>query len=119
MVNDFVNLSEIIQREAASEGFRWPSVAVAIEKVQEELDELKEWAEQSDSDEFLEEFGDLLFACIGLTVPSGLSATAALENANRKFIARYDRMKSSIVASGQEFSSLPLSEKLEYWKANK
>lgn len=118
-MQDVLLISEKVQRDAAREGFGWPSVSAALDKVQEELDELREWVENCDKAEFSEELGDLLFACIGVSVPSGCSSAAILQSANQKFLSRYDQMKSRMDAEGGDFEKSDLAEKLKHWNASK
>ncbi|MBB4189259.1 uncharacterized protein YabN with tetrapyrrole methylase and pyrophosphatase domain [Sinorhizobium terangae] len=114
-----LSASEKIQSDAAREGFAWPDIVAALDKVQEELDELRECADNCDSNAFFEEFGDLLFACVGLAIPSGRSAVSALQHANHKFSERYSRMKRGMTEAGQDLCSSSLKEKLEHWNVCK
>ncbi len=55
-----------LQKRAAREGFDWPTVEPVLEKIQEEIAELKEAMQQKDSAHIFEEMGDLLFSCVNL-----------------------------------------------------
>ncbi len=83
-----------LQRRAARMGFDWPSVEPILDKVDEELDELRvEIASASapgSQQRQLEEFGDVLFVMVNLGRRLGIDAEAALRAANAKFIRRME-----------------------------
>ena len=56
--------AEKIQRKAAKIGYDWPSVFDALDKIQEETQELREGIVASDEDNIIEELGDLIFASV-------------------------------------------------------
>jgi len=96
-----------IQDRAAGVGFDWPDASGALAKVREELDEVAEaQAEEGTpvdragleppqpSDAVREEVGDLLFAVVNLARLSGVHPDAALDDANRKFQRRFERLEA-------------------------
>jgi len=83
-----------IQERVAGVGFDWEDHRGAWDKVAEELEEVREAIEASDEDAVAEELGDLLFAVVNLTRLAGTHSTRALDQANRKFHARFERLES-------------------------
>ena len=97
-----------LQDRAAGVGFDWPDAEGPLEKVAEELAEVREQLAESpvgftphgapvldDRFERLEdELGDLLFACVNLCRKSGVHASLALDRANRKFARRFARVEA-------------------------
>ncbi len=81
--------AEDIQKKVAKVGFEWEDVEGALEKVIEELRELKEAAPE----ERLGEFGDVLFSITLVGKYLGLSAEEGLQRTNDKFIRRFTRME--------------------------
>jgi nucleoside triphosphate diphosphatase len=111
--------SQKLQRRAARMGFDWPSVEPILDKVDEELAELRaEIASPPDSDkkkrEF-EEFGDLLFVMVNLGLRLGIDAEAALRAANTKFTRRMDSMAAQAKENGQALETMTLDEMNVLW----
>jgi MazG family protein len=107
-----------LQRRAARLGFDWPSVAPILEKVDEELAELK--AEIADgtpgaAQRQFEEFGDLMFVLVNLGLRLGIDAEAALRSANTKFTRRMEAMASAAGAAGKSMETMTLAEMQLLW----
>jgi nucleoside triphosphate diphosphatase len=83
-----------IQERVAGVGFDWEDHRGAWDKVAEELEEVREAIEAEDKEAVEEELGDLLFAVVNLTRLAGVHATTALDRANRKFHARFERLEA-------------------------
>jgi MazG family protein len=111
--------SQKLQRCAARIGFDWPSVEPVLDKVDEELAELRaEIASPPDPDkkkrEF-EEFGDLLFVMVNLGRWLGIDAEAALRAANTKFTRRMESMAAQARENGQALETMTLDEMNVLW----
>ena len=101
-----------LQDRAAGVGFDWPDVAGPIEKVEEELgevrNELKESPESKSSapvfdaayQRLEEEIGDLLFAVVNLSRKAGVHPALALDKANVKFARRFGAVEQMAAARG-------------------
>jgi len=101
-----------LQDRAAGVGFDWPDVAGPIEKVEEELrevrDELKESSPAKASRPVFddayqrveEEIGDLLFAVVNLSRKAGVHPALALDKANVKFARRFSAVEKMAAARG-------------------
>jgi MazG family protein len=92
-----------LQDRAAGVGFDWPNATGPLEKVHEELEEVKvELAQLGESDRdrtpsydethdrLQDEIGDLLFAVVNLARKAGVHPALALDRANQKFSRRFD-----------------------------
>ncbi len=95
-----------IQEKAAGVGFDWPEIEPVIEKVKEELDELRRAPEA----EREEEFGDLLFALVNYARFLNVNPDDALEKANRKFQRRFTEMEKH-----GDVSKMTLDEANRLW----
>jgi nucleoside triphosphate diphosphatase len=112
-----------LQARAAKVGFDWPGPAPVIEKLHEEIEEVRlEFAavaadpQDAQAQERLEdEIGDLLFVCANLARHARVDVGAALRRANRKFERRFRVMEALAAADGVGLSSLPLQAQDAYW----
>lgn len=78
-----------VQQRAAKVGFDWDSADGALEKLNEEIEELREAAAASDADAVLEEMGDVLFSAVNVSRLFGMDAEEALTASTDKFISRF------------------------------
>jgi ATP diphosphatase len=94
-----------LQKRAALVGFDWPEIAPVLDKVMEELQEVRtELRDVENIQRIEEEVGDLLFACVNLARHAGVDAESALRKSNRKFEQRFARMEAEVP------SHLPLTD---------
>ena len=110
--------AEKLQKRAARIGFDWPEPAPVLDKVEEEIAELKaEMTDRPDPARLDEEMGDLLFACANLARHLGVDPEGALRRANGKFERRFKRMEAIATTesgSGESQVAMPTSlERLE------
>lgn len=105
--------AEKLQKRAARTGFDWPDTVGVIDKIAEELDEVRE-AESHEARE--EEVGDLLFAVVNLSRHLKIDPETALRKANGKFDRRFRAMEE---IAGADFPSLPLDQKEALWQQAK
>jgi ATP diphosphatase len=109
--------AEKLQKRAARIGFDWPDAAPVIDKVEEEIAEVKAELIERDAQRLDEEMGDLLFACTNLARHLGVDSEGALRRANAKFERRFKRMEAIAAAengSGVSQVTMPTSlERLE------
>lgn len=101
---------------AKSTGFDWPGALPVIEKLKEEVAELKEAVTESHGqDKIAEEYGDILFVLLNLANHLQLDPDKALYNAHLKFKRRFDHMLMLAKEEGIDFCSLSLSEQETLW----
>ncbi|HAF40417.1 MAG TPA: nucleoside triphosphate pyrophosphohydrolase [Sphingobium sp.] len=105
--------AEKLQNRAARTGFDWPDTVGVIDKIFEELDEVRE-AEDQDARE--EEIGDLLFAVVNLARHLKVDPEVALRKANGKFGRRFRTMEQ---LAGDAFAGLSLDDKEALWQQAK
>ena len=88
-----------LQKRAARVGFDWQTVESVLEKLDEEIKELKEVLEDnggSDHTRAEEELGDILFTCVNIARHVNIDAETALYKANRKFAKRFKFIEKSL-----------------------
>lgn len=108
--------SQEMQERAANVGYEWPSVAGVLDKVGEELGELREAATDA---ERAEEYGDLLFVLVNVARWHGIEAEAALRAANDKFRRRFERVERRAAERGVALRDLDFTALDELWDAAK
>lgn len=104
-----------IQERVSSVGFDWADARGAFEKVAEEVEEVREALETEPSPALEEELGDLLFAVVNLTRLAGAHALTALQNANRKFTARFEALEARAAERGVVLGEATLEELDAIW----
>ena len=104
-----------IQKKASKKGFDWKETIDVIEKVEEELKELKHEIEQNNKANSQEELGDLLFSIINLSRHLGTDASEAINQANHKFVKRFRLMEEEISKHKKEIENLTSEELEEFW----
>ena len=82
-----------IQDRVSGVGFDWADATGALDKVQEEVAEVREALAHDGSPHLEEELGDLLFAVVNLVRLARSHSATALEHANRKFSRRFERLE--------------------------
>ena len=106
-----------LQRRAARVGFDWPEVKPVLEKVHEEMDELKaEMLAGSEQDRLEEELGDMLFSMVNLARHLNIEPEAALRRANRKFEDRFRTVEAEISAEGKSLDACSLEQLETAWQ---
>jgi nucleoside triphosphate diphosphatase len=105
-----------LTNRAARVGFDWPDAEQVLEKLDEEIQELK--AELSDADpaRLTDEVGDLLFVLANLARKLKLDPETCLRHANDKFSRRFKAMESMFEAQGKCLSELSLDEMEAGWR---
>ena len=108
--------AQLIQDRAARSGFEWDEISGVLDKVSEEVEELRA---AETTEERVHELGDLLFAMVNLARWLNIQAEDALRQGNRRFHWRYTKMEELASQRGQEFTQLSLDEKEELWQEAK
>ena len=104
--------SQEIQRRVAQVGFDWEDIDGVIEKLVEEVGELK----RADGKERkAEEFGDLLFTLANIARRLGIDLEAALREANRRFYRRFTYMEEVCRQRGLNLGELPFDDQNALW----
>ena len=80
------------QVEASKSGFEWDNIEDLLEKLNEEILELRCGIENKDDSNIEEELGDILFTATNLVKNLDYDAETVLKKANNKFERRYNGM---------------------------
>lgn len=109
-----------IQEKARGVGFDWEEPHQVLDKVKEELDELKFEIENHSTHEKIEaEFGDLLFALVNYSRFIDVNPEDALERTNKKFIHRFKHLENRAKESGRLLHDMTLAEMDVFWNEAK
>jgi nucleoside triphosphate diphosphatase len=113
--------AEKLTKRAGRVGFDWPSPEPVLDKLAEEIGELKEAIEAPERDQahVAEELGDILFVVANLCRKLEVDPEEALRGANAKFVKRFAGMEAMAGERGQDFASLTLDEQEALWTAVK
>lgn len=105
-----------LQKRAAATGFEWPGIAPVLDKLAEELAEVRaEVDAQSGPERLTDEIGDVLFVCVNLARHAGVDVSTALRRANAKFERRFRRMEALAAEAGGGLAGLPLDAQERLW----
>jgi tetrapyrrole methylase family protein / MazG family protein len=108
--------SQEMQERAANVGYDWPSIDGVLDKVAEELDEIRRAATPA---ERREEFGDLLMVLVNVARREGIESEAALRAANDKFRRRFRSVERQAAERGVALRDLDFAALDELWDAAK
>ena len=111
--------SEKVQKKAAKAGFDWPNAQGAMDKVEEELAEVRAAAAAGNAEACMEEAGDLLFAAVNVSRFVHAEPEEALTRACDKFIRRFEKVEQAAIAQGLDMQSASLEELDALWDAVK
>lgn len=114
-----INRAKVLQGEAAEYGFDWPNITNLVDKLEEEMDELKLAIESGNSDAISDELGDLLFVCMNIARHAKVDAEMALRRTNRKFINRFNYVFEQMKSAGIEMDSQQLDRMEYFWQQSK
>ncbi|MFZ5657699.1 MAG: nucleoside triphosphate pyrophosphohydrolase [Pseudomonadota bacterium] len=110
-----------LQKRAAAVGFDWPGPGPVIDKLHEEIDEVRaefDALARGDAgahDRLEDELGDLLFVAANLARHARVDPGAALRRANAKFERRFRAMERFAAIDGVDLASLDLDAQDAYW----
>lgn len=117
-----------LQDRAAGVGFDWPDVEGPIQKVEEELLEVRHELEtrppngpggapkyDEQHERLEEEMGDLLFAVVNLSRKAGVHPALALDKANVKFARRFGAVEQMAAARGLKVGEASLEQLDQLW----
>lgn len=104
------------QDRAARVGFDWPEIQGVLDKISEEITEVKE---AEDGDRLASELGDLFFALVNLARWKNVDAESALRQANVRFKKRFGYVEQGGRAQGRNLTELTLAEMDALWEEAK
>lgn len=108
-----------ISEEAIRKGFDWPGYKEVLDKVDEEVLELKQACEEQDQAHIQEEIGDLLFTIVNLSRHLNVDPNDALTTTNNKFIKRFKPVNEAIEKAEKQGETLSLQDMEKVWQEAK
>lgn len=102
-------------KRASNAGFDWPDTAGVQQKIDEERAELAEACAQGDKAARHHELGDLLFSVVNLSRHLRIDPEQALNDANRRFEARFRLLEESLNVQSRPFADCSLDELEAAW----
>ncbi|MCQ2913961.1 MAG: hypothetical protein MJ247_02055 [Alphaproteobacteria bacterium] len=105
---------------ATDVGFEWDNAFQILDKVYEELTELKiEMESVNHTKERLDEMGDVFFVCVNLARKLGINPEEALHHANEKFMRRFSYIANTLSERDIKFEDTSLDQMEELWQEAK
>ncbi len=111
-----LSFSQRVQGRVARVGFDWEDLSGVIDKLAEEVTELRK---ATSHEEKAAEFGDLLFTLANIARREGVDLESALREANERFHKRFAYMEELCLKRGLRFSELSFDEQNELWEEAK
>ena len=108
-----------IQDKVAAVGFDWEQPQQVLNKVVEELNELKAEVHKGDKEAMENEFGDVLFSLINYARFLNINPENALELTNKKFIKRFQYLESKAKELNTNLKDMTLKEMEVFWQEAK
>lgn len=106
-----------VQKKAAHVGFDWPDANGALDKVEEETQELREAAANGEGEaRIAEELGDLLFSVVNAARLLHVDGELALTAATEKFVTRFTKMEQLVLSEGLSLEALSLDALDVFWE---
>jgi ATP diphosphatase len=109
-----------LQKRAATVGFDWTDSADIINKLEEELKELREAvSNKTNNDHLSEELGDVMFCCVNLARHYQIDPELALRGTNDKFIKRFNYIEETLTKQNKSLDEATLEEMDALWNEAK
>ena len=109
----------VLQKKAAGVGFDWAGYEGVIDKMHEEIEELRHAVESGNRLHVREETGDILFTVVNLARVLNVDCESSLEKTSDKFRRRFGRMESKAASRGEDLGSMSLDEMESLWQESK
>jgi MazG family protein len=105
-----------LQARAARVGFDWPDASQVLDKIEEEIGEVRhEIVTNAPHDRLEDEMGDLLFACVNLARKLKIDPETALRRGNAKFERRFRSIEADLATDGRTPAQSGLEEMEALW----
>jgi ATP diphosphatase len=109
-----------LQERAAKVGFDWPDEQPVLDKLVEEVEEVRaEFANGRDKQRLQDEIGDVLFVMVNLARHAGVDFSQALRHANSKFERRFRHMEQMAHTDGKPLPEHDLASQEALWQRAK
>ncbi len=104
-----------IQKKAKKAGFDWENVSGALDKLEEEINELRQAIDCGDEDASFDELGDVLFSAVNVSRFIDADAEEALTHATDKFFNRFAVVEQLAEKKGIDMKATSLEELDKLW----
>ena len=105
-----------LQSRAATVGFDWDSAFEVLDKIEEEIGELRaEMRQENHVGEREDELGDVLFACVNLARKLNIDPERALKRTNEKFERRFRFIEETLKSENKRFEDVSLNDMEDLW----
>jgi ATP diphosphatase len=108
-----------LQERAAKVGFDWSSPEPILDKIEEEIAELREALAAKDKAKVAEELGDLIFAVVNIGRHVNADPEMALRGTNTKFRRRFSHIEAELETAGESLEAATLERMEQLWQAAK
>jgi len=106
-----------LQQRAAKVGFDWSEAEPILDKIEEEVAELREALRGGQKDKVKDELGDLIFALVNIGRHVDADPEDALRGTNTKFRSRFRHIETELQKSGETLEAATLERMEELWQA--
>lgn len=111
--------AEKLQKKASKYGFDWDNAEQVFDKLQEELNELKEAYLEQDKEHISEELGDVIFVLSRLASHLDISADESLRKVNNKFRLRFSYIEKALKNENKSLDNATKDEMEAKWQEAK
>ncbi|MDR9782405.1 nucleoside triphosphate pyrophosphohydrolase [Rhizobium redzepovicii] len=108
-----------LQERAAKVGFDWSAPEPILDKIEEEIDELRVALRDGDRAKVSDELGDLIFAVVNIGRHVKADPEQSLRGTNMKFRRRFNHIENVLDAAGETLEAASLERMEEIWQAAK
>jgi ATP diphosphatase len=108
-----------LQQQAAKVGFDWSEAEPILDKIEEEIGELREALREGQQDKVADELGDLIFALVNIGRHVDTDPEDALRGTNTKFRRRFSHIETELHKSGETLEAADLERMEGLWQAAK
>ncbi|CDZ29268.1 nucleoside triphosphate pyrophosphohydrolase [Neorhizobium galegae] len=108
-----------LQQRAAKVGFDWSEAEPILDKIEEEVGELREALRDGNQGKISDELGDLIFALVNIGRHVKADPEESLRGTNTKFRRRFNYIETSLEKSSQTLEEATLERMEELWQAAK
>jgi MazG family protein len=114
-----IKRAQKLQKRAARVGFEWAKPADVLDKMEEEIGEMRQALKDGKQEEIVDELGDLFFVLTNFGRMLGADCEEALQHGNRKFTRRFQGVEKALKAQGKKPEESTLEEMEALWQAEK
>ena len=108
-----------LQKRAAKVGFEWPDATHVLDKLEEEIAEMRDAIANNDTENQMEELGDILFLLANYGRMLGINSEEALRQCNAKFERRFRGVEQDLKSQNLSFEDVTLKDMENSWKKQK